>query len=62
MFPLETYYQVMHLKLFPLRIVHAENLGGEINKLSNKRAYIGAFPLNGIELESAMCRIAAWTA
>ena len=49
-FPQDEYYQVMHLKLFPKRIVHAENLGGDIDKLSNKRAWIGCFPLNGIEL------------
>ena len=60
LFPYEEYYQVMHLKLFPKKIVHAENLGGDIEKLSNKRAYIGCFPLRGIELESAMCRIVAW--
>ena len=58
-FPQDEYYQVMHLKLFPKRIVHAENLGGEINTLSNKRCWIGAFPLRGIELESSMCRIVA---
>jgi arylformamidase len=60
MFPQEEYYQVMHLKLFPKKIVHAENIGGDIEKLSNKRAYIGCFPLRGIELESSMCRIVAW--
>ncbi|MFA6028539.1 MAG: cyclase family protein [Elusimicrobiota bacterium] len=59
-FPPETYYQVMHLKLFPKKIVHAENMGGEIDKLNNKRCYIGCFPLKGIELESAMCRMVAW--
>ena len=59
-FPQEIYYQVMHLKLFPKKIVHAENLGGEIDELSNKRCWIGCFPLRGIELESAMCRITAW--
>jgi kynurenine formamidase len=58
-FPQYEYYQVMHIKLFPKKIVHAENLGGDINKLSNKRAWIGCFPLRGIELESAMCRIVA---
>ena len=58
-FPQDEYYQVMHIKLFPKKIVHAENLGGDINKLSNKRAWIGCFPLRGIELESAMCRIVA---
>ena len=60
MFPPEEYYQVMHLKLFPKGLVHAENLGGEINKVSNKRVWIGLFPLRGIELESSMCRIVAF--
>ena len=59
MFPAEEYYQVMHLKLFPKGIVHAENLGGEINKVSNKRLWIGCFPLRGMEFESSMCRIVA---
>lgn len=59
MFPLEEYYQVMHLKLFPKKLVHAENLGGEISNVSNKRVWIGLFPLRGIELESSMCRIVA---
>ncbi|MBI5884218.1 MAG: cyclase family protein, partial [Elusimicrobia bacterium] len=61
MFPQEEYYQVMHLKLFPKRLVHAENLGGDIEHLNNRRAWIGCFPLRGMELESAMCRIVAWT-
>jgi arylformamidase len=52
MFPPDEYYQVMHLKLFPKKLVHAENVGGEIDKVSNQRAWIGAFPLNGIEMES----------
>jgi len=59
MFPSDEYYQVMHLNLFPKGIVHAENLGGEIAKLSNKRVWIGLFPLRGIELESSMCRVIA---
>jgi len=59
MFPLDVYYQVMHLKLFPKGLVHAENLGGEINKISNKRVWVGLFPLRGIELESSMCRVIA---
>ena len=28
--PLDEYYQDMHLNLFPKKIVHAENLGGDI--------------------------------
>jgi kynurenine formamidase len=59
-FPQDEYYQVMHLKLFPKKLVHAENIGGDINKLSNKRVWIGLFPLRGIELESSMCRIVAF--
>ena len=59
MYPQDEYYQVMHIKLFPKRIVHAENIGGDIDKLSNKRAWIGCFPLKGMELESSMCRIVA---
>jgi len=59
MFPQDVYYQVMHLKLFPKQLVHAENVGGEIQQVSNKRCWIGAYPLRGIELESAMCRIVA---
>ncbi|MCU0612663.1 MAG: cyclase family protein [Candidatus Eisenbacteria bacterium] len=59
MFPPDEYYQVMHLKLFPKRLVHAENLGGDIDKVSNRRVWIGLFPLRGIELESSMCRVVA---
>lgn len=59
LFPPETYYQVMHLKLFPKGLVHAENIGGDINKVNNKRVWIGLFPLKGIEMESAMCRVVA---
>ena len=60
LFPQEEFYQVMHLQLFPKGLVHAENLAGDIEKLSNKRAWVGCFPLRGIELESSMCRIAAF--
>jgi kynurenine formamidase len=59
LYPQDIYYQVMHLQLFPKKLVHAENLGGEINELSNQRCWVGAFPLRGIELESSMCRIVA---
>lgn len=60
MFPTEEYYQVMHLKLFPKKLVHAENIGGDIDKINNQRVYVGFFPLRGIELESAMGRVVAW--
>lgn len=56
-YPFEEYYQVMHLKMFPAGIIHAENLGGEISQLNNKRTWIGLFPWRAIELESSICRI-----
>lgn len=59
MFPLSEYYQVMHLQLFPKGLIHAENVGGDIDKVLNKRLWIGLFPLRGIELESSMCRVVA---
>ncbi|MFC2091791.1 cyclase family protein [Elusimicrobiota bacterium] len=59
-FPLKEYYQVMHLKLFPHGLVHAENLGGEIDQLSNRRLQIGAFPWRAVEMESCICRIVAF--
>ncbi len=59
MFPSEEYYQVMHLNLFPKGLVHAENLGGEIDKVLNRRLWIGLFPLKGMEFESSQCRIIA---
>ena len=36
----------MHLELFgqPYEAIHAECMGGEIDKLSNKRVVIGCFP------------------
>ncbi len=58
-FPPQEYYQVMHLKLFPKGLIHAENLGGEIDKISNSRIWIGCFPWKAIELESCICRIVA---
>ena len=53
-------YQMMHFSLFPHGIIHAENLGGDIDLLSNQRTYIGAFPWRAIELESCICRIVAF--
>jgi len=60
MFPLDKFYQIMHLKLFPKRLVHAENLGGDIDKINNKRVWIGAFLWRAIELESCIGRFVAF--
>ena len=59
MFPRNYYRSVMHRKLFPKGIVHAENIGGEIDKLNNQRVWIGAFPWRAVEMESSICRIMA---
>ena len=59
-FPLKEFYQVMHLELFPKKLVHAENIAGDLNKLGSTRCWLGCFPLRGIEMESSMCRMVAW--
>lgn len=60
MFPLDKYYQDMHLNLFPHGIVHAENLGNEMNNLPGGRYYIGCFLQRGMELASCWGRFVAW--
>ena len=37
LYPLDQYYQDMHLNLFPQKIVHAENLGGQLATLQSGR-------------------------
>lgn len=56
-------YQAMHIQQFPQKygeIIHAECVGGDIDKLSNKRCVIGCFPWKFVDGESAMCRIVAF--
>ncbi|MBA3051969.1 MAG: cyclase family protein [Candidatus Omnitrophota bacterium] len=59
MFP-EDHYQLMHVRLFPQDIIHAENLGGEIDQLLNRRTIIGCFPWKFQGGESCICRIVAF--
>ncbi|HPG97799.1 MAG TPA: cyclase family protein [Thermotogota bacterium] len=54
------HYQLMHVRLFPQNIIHAENLGGEIDLLLNKRTTIGCFPWRFEGGESCICRIVAF--
>ncbi|MFQ3675772.1 MAG: cyclase family protein [Endomicrobiia bacterium] len=54
------HYQLMHIQLFPLNIIHAENLGGDIDKILNKRVTIGCFPWRFVGGESSICRIVAF--
>jgi kynurenine formamidase len=60
MFPLDKYYQDMHLNLFPKGIVHAENLGNELTRAENGRYYIAAFIQKGMELASCWGRFVAF--
>lgn len=53
-------YQVMHIPLFPKNIIHAENLGGDIDKILNRRLVIGCFPWRFVGGESSICRIVAF--
>jgi kynurenine formamidase len=60
MFPLDKYYQDMHLNLFPKAIVHAENLGNQLAEAENGRYYIAAFIQKGMELASCWGRFVAF--
>ena len=50
----------MHVALFYVPIVHAENLGGDIDLVLNQRVTIGCFPWRFIDGESSICRIVAF--
>lgn len=62
MYPLDKYYQDMHLNLFPKGIVHAENLGNQIAEAENGRYFIGCFVPKGMELASCWGRFVAFWA
>jgi len=60
MFPLDRYYQDTHLNLFPKKIVHAENLAGDIAWAPSGRYYIGCYPAKVMEAESMWGRFVAF--
>ena len=60
MFPLDKYYQDMHLNLFPKGIVHAENLGGAIADAPSGRYYIGVYLQKAMESETMWGRFIAF--
>ncbi|GAB4147411.1 MAG: hypothetical protein Fur0021_06230 [Candidatus Promineifilaceae bacterium] len=60
MYPLDKYYQDMHLNLFPKGIVHAENLGRDLAHASSGRYFIAAFIPKGMELASCWGRFVAF--
>jgi kynurenine formamidase len=59
LFPEED-YQVTHNVLFPHDCIHIENLGGDIEKLLNKRVTIGCFPWKFRGGEAAFARVVAF--
>ena len=59
-YPLDKYYQDMHLNLFPKGIIHAENLGGDLAGMQSGRYYIGCFVQKGMELASCWARFVAF--
>jgi kynurenine formamidase len=59
-YPLDKYYQDMHLNLFPKGIIHAENLGGDLAEMESGRYYIGCFVQKGMELASCWARFVAF--
>jgi kynurenine formamidase len=49
-----------HNRAFQGSLLHAENLGGDIELMLNRRALIGAFPWRYEGLEGCPCRIVAF--
>jgi len=60
MYPLDEFYQDTHLNLFPKKIVHAENLGGDIATAESGRYYIGCYMQKGMECASMWGRFVAF--
>jgi arylformamidase len=60
MYPLDKYYQDMHLNLFPKGIVHAENLGSDLADIDSGRYFIGSFLQKGMETASMWGRFVAF--
>lgn len=59
-YPLDKYYQDMHLNLFPLGIIHAENLGKDLADMESGRYFVGCFLQKGMELTSCWARFIAF--
>ncbi|MFZ0548860.1 MAG: cyclase family protein [Candidatus Promineifilaceae bacterium] len=60
MYPLDKYYQDMHLNLFPKGIVHAENLGKDMAKAMSGRYFIACFIQKSMENASMWGRFVAF--
>jgi len=51
---------MMHKEPFRRGLIHAENLGGDIDDVSNERVKIGAFPWKFVGGDACICRIVAF--
>ncbi|MCP4416070.1 MAG: cyclase family protein, partial [Chloroflexi bacterium] len=59
-YPLDKYYQDMHLNLFPKGIVHIENLGTDLVGMESGRYFFASFIQKGMELASCWGRFVAF--
>lgn len=53
-------YQLMHIKMFPDHIIHAECIGGDIDLLLNRRVQVGFFPWRFVDGEASIGRCVAF--
>jgi kynurenine formamidase len=56
----EEHLFAMHHEPFRRGVVHAENLGGDLAQLLNRRCVVGAFPWKFVGGEASICRIVAF--
>jgi arylformamidase len=59
-YPLDKYYQDMHLNLFPKGIVHIENLGTDLAGMASGRYFFASLIQKGMELASCWGRFVAF--
>lgn len=59
-YPLDKFYQDMHLNLFPKGVIHAENLGKDIAQAESGRYFIACFVQKGMETASMWGRFLAF--
>jgi kynurenine formamidase len=59
MFPAEDYYRLMHITVPKAHLLFAESIVGQINELSNQRAWVMIHPIPFMETESAWSRVCA---
>jgi kynurenine formamidase len=50
----------MHREPFRRGVIHAENLGGDLPSLLDRRCMVGAFPWKFVGGEASICRIVAF--